>query len=83
MPVYHPGKLSKTQRPEYEYPLRPQTNNLTVPYAPRNLMVTSPYIEGKTDIRWDNPAVISENNNLNIIGVNVYRSTDSPYGTYV
>lgn len=83
MPVYHSGRLSKTDRPDYNYPLRPQTKNLTVPLAPRNLMVTSPYIIGKTDIRWDNPKLSPENKGLDIIGVNVYRSLNNPYGTYV
>ena len=83
MPVYHSGNLSKTDRPDYNYPLRPQTKDLTLPLAPRNLMVTSPYRVGATDIRWDNPAIIPQNSGLNIVGCNVYRSTDSPYGPYV
>lgn len=83
MPVYHSGRLSKTDRPDYNYPLRPMTKDLTVPFAPRNLMVTSPYIIGMADIRWDNPKLLPENSGLNIVGCNVYRSTDSPYGTYV
>lgn len=83
MPVYHSGRLSKTDRPDYNYPLRPQTKDLTVPFAPRNLMITSPYIEGMTDVRWDNPKLIPENNGLNIVGVNVWRATDSPEATYV
>lgn len=83
MPVYHSGSLSQTDRPDYNYPLRPQTRDLTLPFAPRNLIVTSPYKVGATDIRWDNPAIITQNSGLNIIGCNVYRSTDSPYGPYV
>lgn len=83
MPVYHSGRLSNIQRPDYNYPLRPQTKDLSLPLAPRNLMVTSPYIEGKTDIRWDNPKLLPGNNGLNIIGVNVYRCTDNPYNTYI
>lgn len=82
MPVYHSGRLSQTQRPDYNYPLRPQTPDLTLPMAPRNLMVTSPYLIGIADIRWDNPTLIPENNGLCIVGVNVYRSTDNPYGPY-
>jgi len=82
MPVYHSGRLSQTQRPDYNYPLRPQTPDLTLPMAPRNLMVTSPYLIGIADIRWDNPTLIPENNGLCIAGVNVYRSTDNPYGPY-
>ena len=83
MPVYHSGSLSKTDRPDYIYPLRPQTADLTKPLAPRNLMVTSPYNVGKIDIRWDNPKIIAQNSGLNILGVNVYRATDSGYGPYV
>jgi len=82
MPVYHSGRLSKTDRPDFNYPLRPTTPNLTVPLAPRNLIVTSPYQIGAIDIRWDNPRILSENSGLNIIGCNVYRSTDAQFGPY-
>jgi len=87
MPAYHSGKLSQTGRTnspatDFTYPLRPTAPNLTPPFAPRNLMVTSPYIIGKTDIRWDNPKLIPNNSGLNITGVNVYRSIESPYGPY-
>ena len=34
------------------------------------------------DIRWDSPSGYTENNGLNILGVNVYKSYDSPEGTY-
>lgn len=78
MPVYHSGELSQTDRPEWNYPLRPQTANLTKPFAPRNLMITSPYNIGMSDIRWDNPSIIPQNSGLNILGCNVYRSVDSP-----
>jgi hypothetical protein len=83
MPVYHSGKLSKTDRPDYNYPLRPTTPDLTLPFAPRNPMVTSPYSSGAWDIRWDNPKIIPSNSTLQILGCNVYRATDSPYGPYV
>jgi hypothetical protein len=46
-------------------------------------MVTSPYNIGAWDIRWDNPKIIPQNNGLHILGCNVYRSTDTPYGPYV
>jgi len=82
MPAYHSGKLSKTDRPDYNYPLRPTTPDLTLPFAPRNPMVTSPYSSGAWDIRWDNPKIIPQNSGLNIVGCNVYRATDSPYGPY-
>jgi hypothetical protein len=82
MPAYHSGILSKTDRPDYNYPLRPTTPNLTIPLAPINPMVTSSYLPGAWDIRWDNPKILPANSGLNIIGCNVYRSTDSPYGPY-
>ena len=82
MPVYHSGKLSRTGRPDFNYPLRPMAPDLTVPFAPRNMMVTSPYIIGMTDIRWDNPRLIPQNNGLQITGVNVYRAIENPYGPY-
>jgi len=78
MPVYHSGNLSQTDRPQYNYPLRPQTPDRTKPLAPRNLIITSPYSIEKTDIRWDNPKIIPQNSGLNILGCNVYRSTDGP-----
>ena len=83
MPAIHSGKLSQTDRPYYNYPLRPTTKDLTVPLAPRNLIITSPYNVGMTDIRWDNPKIIPQNNGLQILGCNVYRSTDTPYGPYL
>ena len=83
MPVYHSGRLSGTDRPNYTLPLRPQTRDLTLPFGPRNLMVTSPYLVGMNDVRWDDPRIIPENNGLYILGVNVYRSTDSEFGPYV
>jgi len=82
MPAYHSGKLSQTGRPDFVKPMRPLTPDLSVPFAPRNLMVTSPYKIGATDIRWDNPKLIPQNNGLNIIGCNVYRCAETPYGTY-
>jgi len=82
MPAYHSGNLSKTGRPDFNYPLRPTTKDLTVPLGPRNMMVTAPYKIGATDIRWDNPKLIPQNSGLNILGVNVYRSINNPYGPY-
>jgi hypothetical protein len=46
-------------------------------------MVTSAYQVGSWDIRWDNPKIIPQNNGLQVLGCNVYRSTDNPYGPYV
>jgi hypothetical protein len=82
MPAYHSGILSQTGRETFTLPLRPTTPNLTLPLGPRNMMVTSPYNIGVTDVRWDNPKLIPQNNGLQIIGVNVYRSINNPYGSY-
>lgn len=78
MPAYHSGNLRDTDRPQYNYPLRPQAPDRTRPLAPRNLIITSPYSVEKTDVRWDNPKIIPQNSGLNILGCNVYRSTDGP-----
>lgn len=83
MPAYHSGNLKHTDRPWYNYPFRPTVGNNTKPLAPRNLLVTSPYSVGATDVRWDNPKIIPQNNGLQILGCNVYRSLDNPYGPYV
>lgn len=86
MPVYHSGNLSGGDRNGpgyYNLPLRPQTRDLTLPLGPKNLMVTSPYLLGMNDVRWDDPRVIPQNNGLNIIGVNVYRATDAQFGPFV
>jgi hypothetical protein len=45
-------------------------------------MITSPFSVGAVDIRWDNPQLLPQNSPLHLLGVNVYRSTDSPYGPY-
>lgn len=83
MPVYHSGNLSQTDRPFYNYPLRPQTKDRTIPLSPMNLIITSPYNNvGVTDIRWDNPRILPQNSGLQILGCNVYRSADTPYGPY-
>lgn len=55
----------------------------TVPFAPKTQEVVSPYVVGTFDIRWDNPADIEANSCVNVEGVNIYRSFDSPYGAYV
>ena len=52
------------------------------PTAPRNLFVTTPYIQYVQDIRFDDPSILPENSRFAIIGVNIYRSYDSEYGTY-
>jgi hypothetical protein len=82
MPVYHSGKLSKTDRPDFNYPLRPTTKDLTPPFAPRNILVTSPYSTSTLDVRWDNPRLLPQNSGLHILGCNVYRATDAQFGPY-
>jgi hypothetical protein len=37
---------------------------------------------GVLDIRWDNPSEYAEHNGLRVLGVNVYRCYDTPYGTF-
>ena len=58
------------------------TPDFTKPLPPRNIFVTSPYLTGMLDIRWDSPLDIAENSKWHILGVNVYRSEDSEAGPY-
>ncbi len=83
MPAYHSGNLGETDRPEWNYPLRPQVKDRTLPIAPQNLLVTSPYNVSVLDVRWDNPKVLPQNSGLDVVGCNVYRSTDAEFGPYV
>ena len=55
---------------------------LSLPRSPKSFEVTSPYLIGVIDIRWDNPAEYTEHNGIRIIGVNIYRTFDSPYAVY-
>lgn len=57
--------------------------SFSLPLPPRNVDITSPYLIGVLDIRWDAPSVYAENNGLIVTGVNVYRSYDAPEGPYV
>lgn len=70
--------------PQYNLPYRSGTGEkpYDLPRAPKNVNVTSPYLTGVLDIRWDNPADYYENNGLTVLGVNVYRTFDSPEATY-
>ena len=72
------------QRPQYGLPYRIGTGEkpYDLPRAPKNLNVTSPYLTGVLDVRWDNPAEYAENNGLQVTGVNVYRTFDSPDAAY-
>jgi hypothetical protein len=54
----------------------------SIPLGPKNVNVTSPYLIGVIDIRWDSPTDYAEHNGYNILGVNVYRSYDYPEGPY-
>lgn len=56
--------------------------DLTKPLPPRNIFVTTPYVTGILDIRWDNPLESPENSKWEILGVNVYRSEDSEGGPF-
>jgi len=71
-------------RPEYNLPYRSGqgVGALSLPYAPKSLDVTSPFLVGVIDVRWDNPAVYTQNNGLTVLGVNVYRTFDSPDSAY-
>ena len=64
-------------RSKYEY--RPDIN---LPFPPANMFVTSPYINGILDIRWDNPLEISHNTQYEVLGVNIYRSENSEQGPF-
>ena len=55
---------------------------LSLPRAPKSVDVTSPYMAGVLDVRWDNPAEYPEHNGLSVHGVHVYRCFDTPYGQY-
>lgn len=70
-------------RPHFPLPYRDERfASKTLPLAPRNVNVTSPYLIGVLDIRWDNPSAYTENNGYEILGVNIYRSYDTPEGPY-
>jgi hypothetical protein len=62
-----------------KYEVIPDT---TKPLPPANAFVTTPYIAGILDIRWDNPLAVCENSQWDILGVNIYRSDDSECGPF-
>lgn len=69
--------------PDYRLPYRRNDDTpLSLPLAPKNLMVTSPYMIGVLDVRWDDPSIYAENNGLDFEGVNVYRAFDAPDAPY-
>lgn len=70
-------------RPDFKLPYRWNNDKpLTLPLGPKNVYATSPYLIGIIDVRWDSPTTYAEHNSYNVLGVNVYRSYDSPEGTY-
>ena len=70
--------------PEYKLPYRTNDDTpLSLPIAPKSPMCTSPYMIGILDVRWDDPSIYAENNGLDFVGVNVYRTYDSPDAPYV
>ena len=70
-------------RPDFPLPYRSGDDRPhTLPLAPRNVNITSPFLIGVVDVRWDNPAAYAENNRFQVLGVNVYKSYDSPEGSY-
>ena len=52
------------------------------PVGPRNAFVTPTYFVGAVDVRYDNPLIEPGNSGWQIVGVDIYRSYDSPDGPY-
>lgn len=46
----------------------------TKPRPPKNVFVTTPFLRGVLDIRWDDPQLLCDNQARDIVGVNIYRS---------
>jgi len=70
-------------KPDMRLPYRWNDDTpFSLPLPPKNVEATSPYLIGVIDVRWDSPANYTENGNLSVLGVNVYRSYDSPEGPY-
>lgn len=75
--------IRDNHRPEYALPYRHNNDRpKSKPLAPKNFFVTSPYLIGVIDIRWDRPDIYAENNDLDILGINVYRCYNNPVGPY-
>lgn len=53
------------------------------PLPPQNPMVTTPFVKGQLHLRWDNPALLSNNSNFTVLGVNVYRSNANSRGPFI
>src|SRR4030042_14838 len=70
-------------RPDFKLPYRWNNDTpLTLPLGPKSVHATSPYLIGVIDIRWDPPTTYAEHNGMTVLGVNVYRSFDTPEGLY-
>lgn len=68
-------------RPNFKLPYRWNDDTpLSIPLAPKNVHVTSPFLIGAIDIRWDTPTSYAEHNGYEVLGVNVYRAYDTPEG---
>jgi hypothetical protein len=52
------------------------------PKSPNNVSILSPFLPNALDIRWDDPSILTENSDFEILGVNIYRSFDSEYGPF-
>lgn len=73
MPSPPDRKKEITEKQNPIHPLPPlNLNVLWAFYAPNN----------GVDIRWDDPSQLGGNSDWDILGVNIYRSTDSEYGPY-
>lgn len=71
-------------RPNFKLPYKWNDDTpYSIPLAPKNVHVTSPFLIGAIDIRWDSPTSYNEHKDKNILGVNIYRAFDSPEGEYV
>lgn len=64
----------------FPWPNRKPDSSLPLP--PINCFILSPYVNGVLDVKWDNPAILPENTQFTILGVNIYRSFDSEGGPY-
>lgn len=54
------------------------------PLPPYNIFITYPFIQGVTDIYFDDPSEFKENVfNYTILGTNIYRAFDNPDGDYI
>lgn len=52
----------------------------TKPRPPQNVFVTTPFLRGVLDIRWDDPQLLCDNQDREIVGVNVYRNQTGTNG---